>query len=168
MFVFRLSVKNTAEAINTDMDLFGKAFQRTLNEDVTGLDPDAEAAAFGDSLDDGTSPDDFGVDAPNPAADDALGADAEMSRLAAQQNERMHAQLRDWIVKLDEFAEFLNGVEGQSIQAALRDAIPDTVFDKMKSAETKKIARVAMEVSSLAEQFKGYLATADQPKYRYV
>ena len=39
---------------------------------------------------------------------------------------------------------------------------------KKLTAAQKKIARVAMEISSLSEILKGYLAGANDPKYRYV
>ena len=64
--------------------------------------------------------------------------------------------------------DYLNGTDGNSIQMQLKKAVPDTIFDKMRTAEAKKIARVAKEISALAETFKGYLATSNEPKYRFV
>ena len=50
---------------------------------------------------------------------------------------------------------------------SLNSAEADTIFDSISNSETKKIARVAMEVSSLSEILKGYLAGANDPKYRF-
>jgi len=67
---------------------------------------------------------------------------------------------------MDEFGDYLNGTS-DSIQTSLNSAEPDTIFDSISNAETKKIARVAMEVSSLSEILKGYLAGANDPKYKF-
>ena len=64
--------------------------------------------------------------------------------------------------------DYLNGTSPESMQMKLKRAVPDTIFDKMRTAEAKKIARVAKEISALAETFKGYAATADNPAYRFV
>ncbi len=148
--------------------IFEKAFARTLKEDVTGLGPEVEADAFTQSLDDGTNPDAFDVNSPEgPDAEAVMGANKEMARISSEASAKMHTDLTGWIIKLEEFADFLNGVDSKSIQMSLKNAIPDTVFDKMKTSETKKIARVAMEIASLSEQFKGYLAAADDPKFKF-
>ena len=67
---------------------------------------------------------------------------------------------------MDEFSNYLNGTT-DSIQTSLNAASSDTIFDSISNAETKKIARVAMEVSSLSEILKGYLAGANDPKYKF-
>ena len=67
---------------------------------------------------------------------------------------------------MDEFSAYLNGTT-DSIQTSLNAAEPDTIFDSISNAETKKIARVAMEISSLSEILKGYLAGANDPKYKF-
>jgi hypothetical protein len=38
----------------------------------------------------------------------------------------------------------------------------------MKQSEQRKIARVATELASLAESFRGYLAQTDNPQFKYV
>jgi hypothetical protein len=80
---------------------------------------------------------------------------------------KMYEQLKGWIDRIDEFSTYLNGTGPDSIQSKLNSAEPDTLFDKISTAETKKIARVAVELTSLNEMLKGYLATANDPKYRY-
>ena len=73
-----------------------------------------------------------------------------------------------WITKLEGFSDFLNGVQPDSMQSKLKNCISDTLFDKIRVAETKKIARVSMEVTSLCEMLKGYLASASDAKYKGV
>ena len=78
----------------------------------------------------------------------------------------MVEELSSWIDEMDRFGDYLNGTSN-SIQTSLNSAEPDTIFDSISNAETKKIARVAMEVSSLSEILKGYLAGANDPKYKF-
>ena len=78
----------------------------------------------------------------------------------------MYDELNSWIGKMDEFSGYLNGTES-SIQTTLNSAESDTIFDSISNSETKKIARVAMEVSALSEILKGYLAGANDPKYKF-
>lgn len=94
--------------------------------------------------------------------------DAEILRHAAARELKMVESLNGWISELDRIVEYLNGTSPESIQMQLKKAVPDTIFDKMRTAEAKKIARVAKEISALAETFKGYAATADNPAYRFV
>ena len=70
-------------------------------------------------------------------------------------------------MELDTISKFLNGTGPESMQSRLNSAEPETLFDKISTAETKKIARVAVEISSLSEMLKGYLATANDPKYKF-
>lgn len=99
---------------------------------------------------------------------DELGADAPQDVTSAvnDQQKAMYDELNSWIGKMDEFSNYLNGTES-SIQTSLNSAEPDTIFDSISNAETKKIARVAMEVSALSEILKGYLAGANDPKYKF-
>lgn len=104
----------------------------------------------------------------------ALGAadidpeDAQILKHAAARELKMIESLNSWITELDKMVDYLNGTDPHSIQMQLKKAVPDTIFDKMRTAEAKKIARVAKEISALAETFKGYAATADNPAYRFV
>lgn len=138
------------------MSNYGNRFKRVLEQDETEL---TDKDAMIQTLDKGTTPDDFNVDAP-PA-----GAEAVPTMSAVQK--KMYEQLKTWIDKIDEFSTYLNGTDPNSVQSKLNAAEPDTLFDKISTAETKKIARVAVELTSLNEMLKGYLATANDPKYRY-
>ena len=137
------------------MSLYQKRFSKFLreqdDEDIEMTDQEAMAS----TLDDGTAPEDFDVDAP-PSGQGAIGA----------QSKQMYEELSGWIEEMDRFSQYLNGTT-DSIQTSLNAAEPDTIFDSISNAETKKIARVAMEISSLSEILKGYLAGANDPKYKF-
>ena len=145
--------------------LYEKAFKEDLTDfeeeplDL-GLDPDAEAGAMEDQLGPGMEGDQLGASAEGDIADIA---DA-MSR----HSQDMHDKIFGWVGQMEEFSENLNGLGEESIQSLLKNAVPDTVFDKIRSSEMKKISRVAMEVAALTEILKGYLASADDPKFKYV
>ena len=108
------------------------------------------------TLDPETDAGDFDIDMPETA---------DGSPVNSQQRE-MYDELSEWINRMDEFSNYLNGTT-DSIQTSLNSAEADTIFDSISNSETKKIARVAMEVSSLSEILKGYLAGANDPKYRF-
>ena len=137
------------------MSLYQKRFKKFLSEqdeqDIEMTDQEAMAS----TLDPETSPDDFDVDAP-ASGQGAIGA----------QSKQMFDELSGWIQEMDRFSAYLNGTS-DSIQTSLNAAEPDTIFDSISNAETKKIARVAMEISSLSEILKGYLAGANDPKYKF-
>ena len=137
------------------MSLYQKRFSKFLreqdDEDIEMTDQEAMAS----TLDDGSAPEDFDVDAP-ASGQGAIGA----------QSKQMFNELSGWIQEMDRFSAYLNGTS-DSIQTSLNAAEPDTIFDSISNAETKKIARVAMEISSLSEILKGYLAGANDPKYKF-
>ena len=127
----------------------------------------AERKAFEASLDRDTDAGEFDVDvAPEskPNTDDAA---MDAARAGAEYAVKMRQQLEEWIDRMDEFKELLNSQEPNSIQSVLAGAEADTIFDRIKHAEQRKIARVAIEVASLLESFKGYLAQADNPQFRF-
>ena len=145
-------------------NLFEKAFVHVLREAPEPVQPEAgselsDSDAMAQTLDKGTNPADFDADA---------GAAAAHMAATSKMQAGMEAELESWIDTLDQFAKFLNATTPDSVQQKLKKAIPDTLFDKIKTAEAKKIARVAMEVSSLNEMLRGYSATANNPNLRGV
>jgi len=143
-------------------NLFQKAFVNVLHEapeDIAQNPNATDADAMASTLDKGTDPTEFNVDA--NAASDHIQA-------ASKMQSNMVASLQSWISKLEEMADFLNGTGPESVQSKLKNGIPDTLFDKIRVAETKKIARVSMEITSLNEMLKGYLASANDAKFRGV
>ena len=137
------------------MSNYGNRFKRILNEKDEITDRQAMAA----TLDKGTSPEEFDVAPVEPGA-------AVMPTMSAVQK-KMYEELKNWVSELDRVAEYLNGTGPDSMQSRLNSAESDTLFDKISTAETKKIARVSVEIASLSQMLKGYLATANDPKYKY-
>ena len=138
------------------MNDFGKRFFKVLREQ-----DDMDREAMEASLDQGTDPAAFDTAAP-PNADANAVATA-----MAKQNAAMVSELRGWIDSIEIFLEKLNGTES-SIQTVLAQADSDTLFDKMKQSEQRKIARVATELAALNESFKGFLATSTNASLRGV
>ena len=133
-----------------------------INEDVE------EREAFEAELDDNTDAEDFDVD----LEVDQTAVEEDPSVKAAQavneRNESMKQELRGWIGKMEEFLDYLNGEESNSIQQQLANAEPDTIFDRMKASEQRKLARVATELAGVTESFKGYLAQTGNSQFKYV
>jgi len=129
--------------------MFSKRFYSLLEADnVPATDKEAMQA----ELDKGSTPEDFGAkELPaNPQQDSVR--QAKQANMSAQLN-----QLKSWVEEIDNFTSYLNGVDGGSIQSQLHQAGCDSLFEKIARSETKKIARVAVDLSSLSESFKGYL-----------
>jgi hypothetical protein len=136
------------------MSLYQKRFKKFLSEQDDENTELTDQEAMASTLEPETSPEDFDVDV--PAGNDPVST----------QSKQMFEELSSWIDEMDRFGDYLNGTSN-SIQTSLNSAEPDTIFDSISNAETKKIARVAMEVSSLSEILKGYLAGANDPKYKF-
>lgn len=135
------------------MSKFGKKFLTFLEQDEQTPDEVAMAA----TLEGDVAPADLGAD-----------VDAQAATAVAQQQQQMVQTIQSWITKLDEFVKYLNSPAGESIQMTLKNAIPDTILDKIRATETKKIARSAMDLAALSQVLQGYLATARDPKYKNV
>jgi len=76
-------------------------------------------------------------------------------------NSKQRDQIQGWIGQLETFNGFLNGVDSNSMQAQLNNADCDTLFNGVSKSETKKISRIAQDISGLVESLKGYLLSAD-------
>jgi len=135
------------------MNKFGKKFLTFLEQDEQTPDEAAMAA----TLEGDVAPSDLGAN-----------VDAQAAVAVAQQQQQMVQTIQSWITKLDEFVKYLNSPTGDSIQMTLKNAIPDTILDKIRATETKKIARSAMDLAALSQVLQGYLATARDPKYKNV
>ena len=145
------------------MTKFEKRFLKSLNEQA-----EEERAAFEAELEDNTEAGDFDVD----VEVDEVAVDEDPNVKAAQavseRNEAMRAKLEGWVGEIEQFLEYLNGSSPDSIQTLLANAEPDTIFDRMKASEQRKIARVATELAALNESFKGYIAQTGNAQFKYV
>ena len=74
-----------------------------------------------------------------------------------EQRAHMTSTIGGWISKIEDFNGFLNGLDGNSMQAQLNSADCDTIFNDVGRSETKKISRIAQDLSALVESLKGYL-----------
>lgn len=146
------------------MSIFSKRFAKSLVREAEELPPPvppvddapggdmSDADAFASTLDAETSPEDF---------NDIEGAQAEVDNLQAAEKAKQSEVINNWITKLDEVAEFLNGMDPGSMQSQLSDSPCDSLLDSISKSETKKITRIAQEVSALKEALKGYINSAD-------
>lgn len=143
------------------MTKFENRFYKTLKEATD------EEKAFDAELEDDTDSEDFDVDleVDETTVEEDPAVQAAKAQSAAA--EQMRSELTGWISEMDKFLNYLNG-ETNSIQTALAQAESDTIFDRMKQSEQRKIARVATELASLAESFRGYLAQTDNPSFKHV
>jgi hypothetical protein len=141
------------------MSKFENRFFKVLSEQ------DEDRAAMLSTLDKDTNPNDFDTDV--NAVSDINDPNSAVSRALSEREAAMVSQVREWVTNMEEFLENLNGTEN-SIQTALANAEADTLLDKMKQSEQRKIARVATELAALAESFKGFLAQSNNSSLKYV
>ena len=144
------------------MTKFERRFLKSLNEQTE------ERVAFEAELDDDTEAGEFDVDVD---VDETVVEDDPNVKAAlavSERNEAMRAKLEGWIGEIETFLEYLNGSSPDSIQTLLANAEPDTIFDRMKASEQRKIARVATELAALNESFKGYIAQTGNAQFKYV
>jgi len=74
-----------------------------------------------------------------------------------QTNSAQAIELQTWVRNIDKFLEYLNSPDINSVQTQLHMAPCDTLFEKVAKSETKKIARVCVELSGLSERLKALL-----------
>jgi len=144
------------------MAKFENKFFKVLKEQ------DEEREAFEASLEDDTDVGEFDVDV---EVDETVVEDDPNVKAAVAVEERnaaMRSTLKGWIDEIDGFLQYLNGEAPDSIQTLLANSEPDTIFDRMKASEQRKIARVATELAALNESFKGYIAQTGNAQFKYV
>ena len=69
--------------------------------------------------------------------------------------------LNTWIKQIDDFVLFLNDTNSNSIQIQLHSAPCDSMFENIARSEKKRISRLAADLGTLAQNLKGYLASAN-------
>lgn len=127
---------------------FHSKFLKILQEaPELDFDPDSERDAAEASLDDDVSMDEYDVDMePDPNAIDEVG-DA-----VARQNQQQATMIDTWSSKIDEFLDYLNGDQGNSILGTLSKAADETVIGKLKNQSTK-IGNIASDLAALQQSF---------------
>lgn len=134
------------------MNTFQKKFFKLLEapeDEPLDLDPTADSAEFESGLDRGTDPAAFDDVPDNPVND-----------FKKQQADDAIGKITGWIEKVEGWIEELNGVGSGSINELLADADCDSVLNDIHRSESKKIGRLAQDLSSLSESLKQYLLTA--------
>lgn len=141
------------------MNLFRKKFLTTLHEDRAPTEPlgselaeelggEEEDAAVADTLDPATDP--ASLDVPtNPEI-----------ALRQQQSQRTIQTITTWIGEVSNFIDYLNGTDEGSINFSLNSADCDSLMTDIQRSESKKISRLAQDLSSLEESLKQYLLLA--------
>lgn len=139
------------------MNLFQKKFFNIVTEapgDPTAdvgtppSDPEAEIAAADQQLDTATDLQTLGApDNPEIA-------------LKKQQTERTIQTLTTWIGEIENFIDYLNGTDQGSINFAINAADCDSLMTDIQRSESKKISRLAQDMSGLSESLKQYLLLA--------
>lgn len=138
------------------MGMYEKLFTNLLEKEeiepvpAPEVTPEAEGAAMQAELDAGTPPESFDTDA------------GQVEVIRKESLAKQKKILADWVSEIERFLEYVNGVTETSIQAQLHNAGCDTLFEKIASSEHRRISRIAVELSGLAEAMKGYLIAGEQ------
>jgi len=137
------------------MGIYEKYFNTILEQDEEAVaapevTADAETAAMTAELDAGTPPDSFNTDV------------GQVEVIRKESLAKQKKILSEWVAEIESFVEYVNGVNQTSVQAQLHNAGCDTLFEKIASSEHRRISRIAVELSGLAEALKGYLIAGEQ------
>ena len=151
------------------MTKFERRFFKSLNKQkALNEQAEDERAAFEAELDDSTEAGDFDVDVEVDEVAVEEDPNVKAAQAVSERNAAMRTQLEGWVSEIERFLDYLNGSTPDSIQTLLANAEPDTIFDRMKASEQRKIARVATELAALNESFKGYIAQTGNAQFKYV
>ena len=141
------------------MAIFNKFFSNIIKEqdepelEVPAVRPSEDRTSMEAELDKGTVPQEFDVKA------------VTREQMASRQTNSAQAiELQTWVRNIDKFLEYLNSPDINSVQTQLHMAPCDTLFEKVAKSETKKIARVCVELSGLSERLKAYLIASKSEK----
>jgi hypothetical protein len=138
------------------MGIYEKYFNTILEQDeqeavaAPEVTADAENAAMAAELDAGTPPESFNTDV------------GQVEVIRKESLAKQKKILSEWVAEIESFVEYVNGVNQTSVQAQLHNAGCDTLFEKIASSEHRRISRIAVELSGLAEALKGYLIAGEQ------
>ena len=84
-----------------------------------------------------------------------------IATLQKQQNINTISSLQSWIGEVESFINFLNGLDGSSVNSQINKADCDSIMADVQRSESKKISRLAQDLSSLSESLKQYLIVAN-------
>lgn len=135
------------------MAKFATKFLKTLNEEPEDNEfkdsPIDDKEAFSASLD---------ADTPAGAFDDVPSN--PVAEFEASQKANAVSVLSTWVGNVEGFIEQLNGLDPSSMNAQLHRTDCGSILSDVSRSESKKISRIAQDLSSLGESLKQYLLTA--------
>ena len=142
------------------MAVFSKYFANIISEqdapELAGPETapaETDRASMEAELDKDTQPQEFDVQA------------VTREQMASRKTNAAQAiELQSWVKNIDKFLEYLNSPDINSVQTQLHMAPCDSLFEKVAKSETKKIARVCVELSGLSERLKAYLISSKSEK----
>ena len=133
------------------MSKFKNTFFKVLEEDIEKklspdeITPEGDEAAFNDSFE-------------YPETAGEFNTDPSMAGF----QEKYIEQAKSWITQINEFCEWLNGTDSDSLNKQLISMDkPNSPFEGI-SNEAKKITGIARDLASLAEGIKGVVLTVDK------
>lgn len=139
--------------MSTSPKIFSNTFRKIIVEEDDMLPPseaeDNEALEAG--LEPETDPSTF-----NDVPDNPMGG------IEANATTDSVGKLNQWITKIEEFIEYLNGLSPNSVNFELNRADCSSIMSDVQRSESKKISRVAQDLSSLSEALKQYLLGAER------
>lgn len=96
-----------------------------------------------------------------PEAMDSLSVPSNPEiALKQQQSAKTIQTITTWIGEVENFIDYLNGTEEGSINFSINSADCDSLLTDIQRSESKKISRLAQDLSSLGESLKQYLLLA--------
>ena len=133
------------------MSIFKNTFTQVLREQEEqelDISPESDEEALKAGLDDDSDINDF------------KSPDNPLNQYRQQEESDTIEALTDWTTKVKNFIEFLNGTNGDSINFRLNQPNCNSIMADVRRSESKKISRLAQDLSSLEEALKQYLMSA--------
>lgn len=117
----------------------------------TILEQDEDIAPGGETMDLGLEPES------DPSMFDNEVPDNPIGKLQDRQRQSAITTLEGWITKVEDFVNYLNGLDDSSINSQINKADCDSIMADIQRSESKKISRLAQDLTSLSESLKQYL-----------
>ena len=146
------------------MSIFSKRFNKCLLKEAEGgvgmapspVPPAADngdTEAFAATLDPETDPETF---------NDIDGVKGDLQNMQEVEESDQVSVIMSWIKEMEKITKWLNGLEPDSIQSQLKDSPCDTLLDSISKSETRKITRIAQEISALQQALQGHIQQGDK------
>ena len=108
-------------------------------------------------------PEDFDDVKPAPAPAPVAGDSSATEEMPAAEGVQSASTLKDYVIQFEEFAEKINGMDGESLQSLVsRLDRPGTPFDGISGRTSSEIVRVAETLLSISEKLKSFIINASK------